>query len=131
MIPLLLVVALVILAGVTTAVSLQQSRASTGAVRIDILCTKKVGVKPRSLILSCADANSMLTALRWTDWGDATAYATGQITWNDCTPACVSGHWKARPVTLWAWRLRDDLYTRLTSNDPRRLSTITLSSYPP
>lgn len=127
----MLVVALVILAGVTTAVSLSQSRASAGGVRMDFTCTNKVGEKPSTLVLSCADANSMLTALRWTDWGDATAYATGKVTWNDCTPTCVSGHWKNEPVTLWAWRVRDDRYTRLTSNDPRFLSTITLSSYPP
>jgi hypothetical protein len=110
------VAALVILAGATTAVSLDQSRASTDRVRMDITCTKKMGVKPSSLVLSCADANSMLTAPRWTDWGDATAYATRQVTWNDCTPTCVSGHWKAEPVTLWAWRVRDDRYTRLTSS---------------
>jgi hypothetical protein len=130
-VPLVLVGALVVLAGVTSAVSLQQSRALTSAVRMDILCTNKVGVKPSSLVLSCADANSMLKELRWSDWGDATAYATGQITWNDCSPTCVSGHWKAEPVTLWAWRVRDERYTRLTSSDPRRLSTTVLTSYPP
>lgn len=129
-IPLLLVVALVILVGVTTAVSLLQSRESNSAIRMDITCTMKVRAQPASLILWCADANSMLTALRWSDWGDATAYATGKISWNDCTPACVSGHWKVRPVTVWAWRVRDGLYTRLTSDDPRLLSTVTLTSYP-
>lgn len=130
-VPLFLVAALVILVGVTTVVSLRQSRASASGVRMDIMCTKKVGKAPSSLVLSCADANSKLTALRWTDWGDATAYATGRLTWNDCTPTCVSGHWKGEPVTLWAWRVRDDRYTRLTSNDPRFLTTLTLSSYPP
>jgi hypothetical protein len=124
-------VALVLLAAAAAAVSLHESSASTGAVRMDLTCTKKLSAQPVSLILSCADANSMLTALHWTDWGDATAYATGQVTWNVCTPTCVSGHWRAEPVTLWAWRVRDNLYTRLTSSDPRFLSTITLSSYPP
>ena len=129
-IPLSFVAALVILAGLTTGLSIAQSNASTTSVTMALSCSSKVGTKPTSYVLFCADANASLSSLTWTDWGDATAYATGVAKWNDCTPTCVDGKWKQQPVTVWAWRVENGQYTRLSSSDPKLLSTITLSSYP-
>lgn len=93
-------------------------------------CSSKVRAEPTSYVLFCADANAMFSSLKWTDWGDATAFATGVAKWNDCTPTCVDGRWKQQPVTVWAWRIENGQYTRLSSDDPKLLSTITLSRYP-
>ncbi len=128
--PLLLVAVLVILALATAWLSYDQSRTRGSTVGMVYSCSKKVGTKPNSYVLSCADANSMLASLHWLDWGDATAYATGTAKWNDCTPTCVAGHWKSEPVTVWAWRIRDDRYTRLATSDPRLAATIDLAPYP-
>ena len=118
-----------ILAGLTTGLSIAQSGASATPVTMALSCSKSVGAQPTSYVLYCADANAMVSSLTWTDWGDATAYATGVAKWNDCTPTCVDGHWKQEPVTVWAWRIVNAQYTRLSSSDPKLLSTITLSSY--
>jgi len=129
-IPLSLVAALAILAGLATGLSIVQSDAATAKVTMVLSCSSKVGAKPSSYVLFCADDNATLTSLNWTDWGDATAYATGLAKWNDCTPTCVAGKWKHQSVTVWAWRVENGRYTRLSSSDPKLLSTITLSSYP-
>lgn len=50
----------------------------------------KVEVKPKTLILSCADANSQGTHLVWSKWATAGAKATGTFTWNLCTPNCAA-----------------------------------------
>ncbi|MHB8378984.1 MAG: hypothetical protein ACYDB2_03570 [Acidimicrobiales bacterium] len=129
-IPLSFVAALVVVAGLATGLSIAQSSASATSVTMALSCSSKVGSEPTSYVLFCADANAMLTSLTWTDWGAATAYATGIAKWNDCTPTCVAGTWKYRPVTVWAWRNESGQYTRLSSSDPKLLSTITLSTYP-
>ena len=129
-IPLSIVTVLVVLAGLTTGLSISQSSASGTPVTMALSCSKNVGSKPTSYVLFCADANAMLSSLQWTAWGDATAYATGEAKWNDCTPTCVDGKWKQQSVTVWAWRIENGHYTRLSSSDPKLLSTITLSSYP-
>jgi hypothetical protein len=128
-IPLSFVAALVILAGLTTGLSVAQSN-SSNSVTMALSCSSTFGARPTSYVLYCADANALVTSLKWTDWGAATAYATGVAKWNDCTPNCAGGTWKQQAVTVWAWRLENNRYTRLSSSDPKLLSTKTLSSYP-
>lgn len=110
--------------------SYHQATSARPGVTMIATCTDHASARPKSMVLSCADANSELRALKWTDWGDATAYATGTVAWNDCTPDCAAGHWKSQPVTVWAWRIEDGRYTRLSSNDATYLSTRSLSAYP-
>jgi len=49
-----------------------------------------VTVKPRTLVLSCADANSQGKDLVWSQWGPTKAAATGVFTWNVCKPNCAA-----------------------------------------
>jgi len=49
-------------------------------------------VKPKTFILTCADANSDLGKLSWTSWTPGLASATGKLEVNDCTPYCAAGH---------------------------------------
>ena len=115
---------------VTLRVSYDQSSSHVTGVTMELSCSHKTGVEPTSYVITCADANTLLATLAWTDWGQATAYATGVARWNTCTPTCVSGRWKSEPVTVWAWRIRDGRYTRLASSDPKVLAQITVAPYP-
>lgn len=131
-VPVLIIAAMAILAGLTTAWSFSQSRAVNRSIGIIATCSNSVTRQPSQLIATCADANSMLTKLKWMQWGDATAYAAGIARWNDCTPSCVAGHWRSEPVTAWAWDIKNNLYTHLESSDPRFFSSsYVVAPYPP
>ncbi len=43
------------------------------------------------MTLTCADANAVLTGLRWSSFGGASALATGTLETNTCTPNCAGG----------------------------------------
>jgi hypothetical protein len=136
-IPYLLLTVLVVLAGVFTVISYDQSTASGSSVKLVLPCEANLAVEPSTYVVSCADVNSEFTDLHWTDWGDQTAYATGIARWNDCTPTCVDGHWRSKPATIWAWNPRGDLpnlpkfnhvmiYTKVASSDPPILGKETI-----
>ena len=105
-VPLTILGVLLVLAGLTSALSYHEATHAPTGVTMVATCTDHAVARPAAMTLSCADANSALRALHWSDWGDTTAYATGTITWNNCTPDCAAGTWKGRPVTVWAWRIR-------------------------
>jgi hypothetical protein len=129
-IPLTLLGLLIVLAGATSVLAYHQSTSARAGITLVKTCSDQAVVRPAAMVLSCADANSELRGLTWTDWGDTTAYATGTIAWNDCTPDCAAGHWKSQPVTVWAWRIEDGRYTRISSDDATYLPTRTLAPYP-
>jgi hypothetical protein len=60
-------------------------------------------VKPKTFILTCADANSDLGKLSWTSWTPSLASATGKLEVNDCTPYCAAGHFHAYPAVVVFW----------------------------
>ncbi len=83
-------------AGMTLAVipAAQAAPAATAAsapVLID--CTPHGLVKPKTFIITCADANDSLTKLTWSHWG-STASGKGTEVINTCVPSCVAGHFK-------------------------------------
>jgi hypothetical protein len=47
-------------------------------------------IKPKVLVLSCADANSLATSLVWSQWSTSGARASGTFTWNLCKPYCAA-----------------------------------------
>jgi hypothetical protein len=138
-IPYVLLAVLVVLAGIFTIISYEQSTASGSSIKFLLPCKPlDFAVKPSMFIVSCADANSEFTDLHWTDWGSETAYATGIARRNDCTPTCVAGHWISKPATVWAWNPRRDpsslgghhvvtIYTKVASSDPPILGTETIA----
>lgn len=127
--PFLLLLVLVVLAAGALVLSYHQAT-SAPPTTMTVTCSNRSAAKPSTLVISCADANSELKDLHWNKWGDATAYATGEAAWNDCTPDCAAGTWKHEPVTVWAWRIVDGRYTRLASSDPRVLTSMKLEPYP-
>ncbi len=60
-------------------------------------------VRPKTFILTCADANSQLDNLSWTSWTPGLASATGMLEVNDCTPYCAAGHFHSYPAIVIFW----------------------------
>ncbi len=129
-IPFTILAVLTVASLVTLRLSYDQSGTHGSRVGIVTSCSNTLTTKPKEYVITCADANTLLASLHWTNWGQATAYATGEARWNNCTPNCASGHWESEPVTVWAWRIRDDRYTRLASTVPRVLGQLTVKPYP-
>lgn len=127
--PFAILLAVVILAGGVTLWSYSQSTKAPRAV-LSLPCSATSAVKPTHFVTACADANTEVTNLHWYAWGDTTAYATGTLRYNDCTPSCVAGSWKSERVTVWAWRRINGAYTRIASSDSLRFGPQTTSAYP-
>jgi hypothetical protein len=67
------------------------SRPTTNAIPMVLNCGMGKGlVRPKTLILACADANNLAHELAWAKWTMTTADATGVDTWNTCVPNCAS-----------------------------------------
>lgn len=63
-------------------------------------CFWRPAVRPRDFILACGDANSLLTGMRWSRWGGASAAAVGVNAVNDCKPYCAAGTFHPYAVTV-------------------------------
>ncbi len=96
-----LLLALVLVAGAALLTALAASGTSgesgarsTGAVAASAprvtTCTGRAVVEPSTLTLSCADANSALTATRWSAWDATSARGVTTFAVNLCTPNCAS-----------------------------------------
>jgi hypothetical protein len=57
-------------------------------------------VKPHSIIITCADANFVLTGLKWSHWRRRSAAGAGSAKINDCKPSCAEGHFHKYPVSV-------------------------------
>ena len=57
-------------------------------------------VRPRSIVVACADGNFYLTGIRWSTWGSARAAGAGTGHQNDCTPNCAAGHFHTYPAMV-------------------------------
>jgi len=64
-------------------------------------CTKPE-YAPKLLVLACADVNTYVQGLTWTNWNAATATARGTFVANTCTPNCAAGHFKRYAASLTA-----------------------------
>jgi hypothetical protein len=84
-------------------------------------CAGKAHVRPRTLVLACADAGEELTRISWRSWGSKTAVAAGDEIVNLCVPSCVAGHDAEVSVRLAATGL-----TLTGTSAAYRMLTITL-----
>jgi hypothetical protein len=75
--------------------------ASSQPVLVD--CLGHGHVKPKSEVLTCADANDALTKMVWSQWATQ-ALGTGSEAINTCVPNCAQGHIKHYPVITVLWR---------------------------
>ncbi len=83
------------------AASIHQITMGAASVKVQP-CVGNAVARPRSYVISCADANSSITAMNWSVWGSVSAKGSGKYTFNTCTPTCVAGRFvnDAAMVTL-------------------------------
>lgn len=48
-------------------------------------------VRPRQIVLTCADAGLIFQRIRYSRWGGSVATASGTVRYNDCDPFCAGG----------------------------------------
>jgi len=66
-------------------------------------CLGKQQVKPGTIVLACADYNSLIDHITWTSWTRELASGTGTLVQNDCMPYCAAGHFHRYPVLVILW----------------------------
>ena len=54
-------------------------------------CKGKPEVQPKEINMSCADANLIVSNLKWSTWTKVGATGTGTLVWNPCIPTCAAG----------------------------------------
>jgi hypothetical protein len=111
-------------AGLTVALGPMVRSPATPPVIVD--CAGQHQVRPDQFVLTCADGNSQLQAMRWQNWRSS-AYGTGTWWVNDCVPSCYQGHGHRFPALAVLWRPRvlprhagERYFTRLTLILPGR-----------
>jgi hypothetical protein len=83
---------------VTLVVAIGTSASATSTIKITN-CVK-ASSRPKTLTLTCADGNTVLSGLRWSSFGGASAQATGTLELNTCTPNCAGGKFVRYPVAV-------------------------------
>ena len=79
--------------------------ATAGQGRVLLLYNCERGrYKPRTVIVTCADANFRVRAIQWSSWTANEARGRGTALVNDCDPDCAGGTFRRYPVRLRAFR---------------------------
>ncbi|MEV7234964.1 hypothetical protein AB0N06_13595 [Streptomyces sp. NPDC051020] len=96
--------AVLICAAASLATAVAPASASTGtqspADVVIVDCFSHPQVRPNEFLIACGDGNSILTALRWSDWKPNFAAGRGLNVVNDCQPFCAAGTFHPYPVTV-------------------------------
>jgi hypothetical protein len=69
--------------------------------------------QPKTYILLCGDAGTILEQLVWSDWGQTKTTATGVQVQNSCTPSCAAGSPISTKATATLSGLTGGRYTKL------------------
>jgi hypothetical protein len=91
------------LLGLAGTASASTTAPSAAGPPVLVNCVGHGRVKPRSEILTCADANDALMKMTWSRWSTQ-ALGTGTESINTCVPNCAEGHFKHYPVITVLWR---------------------------
>jgi hypothetical protein len=62
-------------------------------------CSKPT-YKPTQIVVTCADANTVLKGINWKSYGSDTADGAGTANVNACEPNCAAGKFKNYPATV-------------------------------
>lgn len=85
---------------VTLGLALTTSPAQAATKPGVVNCKGKPEVRPMEINMSCADANLMVSDLKWSKWTKAGATGTGTLVWNPCIPTCVAGKAEKYPAKV-------------------------------
>jgi hypothetical protein len=78
--------------------------ASAGARPVVLVSCNGSGlVKPVTYDVGCNPSQEFVAGLSWTSW-KSTAYGSGTLKVNNCTPTCASGHYVKYPILVVLWR---------------------------
>ena len=97
--------------GAILAIALPASVASagSGSNRLRVFfpkdCQHNV-YKPKSFVVTCADANFVVKKVDYSRYGTRSARGTGTASINTCEPSCVAGKFKNDPVSFTLSRVR-------------------------
>lgn len=64
-------------------------------------------VRPKGIVIACADGGLGFAKLTWTRWGAPTATGQGELYENRCEPNCASGKYATYPVLVTLSRVRN------------------------
>ena len=118
------------LAAIALALAISASAASSP---LKITNCTKASSRPKTVTLTCADANTVLGALSWSSFGGTTAQAKGTLEVNKCEPYCAAGKFSKYPVKATASGTRKckgglRVYSRLslqfTGKSPAKANTL-------
>lgn len=106
---------------------------TSGASSLKITNCIKASARPKALTLMCGDGNTVLSGLRWSSFGAASASARGTFAMNTCNPNCAQGKVVRYPVTVKAsdprsckgnLRVYDKLTLQFTGRSPSSASSL-------
>ena len=86
-----LIGATLLLVSLTGMIGTPMASAKTDPTTHVMTCSRTLSVKPRTYVISCADANSGWSNVTWSSWSTATAVGRGTYYQNDCSPNCAAG----------------------------------------
>jgi hypothetical protein len=84
----------------------QAARAAVQHRVVLVNCLGHAVVRPKSVVLACADGADFLNHLTWAFW-NSQANGAGKDNINSCNPSCVAGHFHSYPVRVQLWRVRN------------------------
>ena len=82
-------------------------------------CKQQSVTRPADFILACGDGTTSLGELHWSNWGAATASATGVYETVVCSPSCAAGAERSYPATVSLTGLTDGVYTQMSISAPK------------
>ncbi len=74
--------------------------AARGGVTYVRDCDGEPMMRPRAIVLACADANATVTDITWNNWGTDVATGRGTAVLNSCVPTCADGRFEHVPADL-------------------------------
>lgn len=89
-------------------------------------CPDNAMREPKTVVLTCADANQSVENLVWSDWGSDRADATGTVSINLCEPSCAAGKRASYDVKVVA----SDLVVGKSSATYGKLTVTALGDHP-
>lgn len=76
------------------------SAANADATKV-VNCMGNAVVKPKSIVIACADANIAVNDITWSSWTLNDAKGKGTLVWNTCLPeTCADGIVEEYPVRI-------------------------------
>lgn len=90
-----------LLAAVALTAAASSAQAANAGDTVVINCLGKKVVKPKQIVVTCADANVAVTGITWSTWTMNGAVGSGTLSWNTCLPTdCASGAVETYPVRV-------------------------------